>query len=87
MNGLTTITTKGQVTIPENVRKILDISPGDKAVFSTIDKNKKQLVVKIIPKSTVNQLYGSLASSISKTDMDTIRQRAGKLLGKKYMIK
>lgn len=87
MNGFTTITTKGQVTIPGKVRKILKIVPGDKAVFTTIDENKNQVVVKIIPKSTVEEMYGSLASTVKETSMNIVRQKAGKQLGKKYSLK
>jgi len=37
MNSLSTVTSKGQVTLPTNERKISKIKPGDQVYFSTIN--------------------------------------------------
>lgn len=60
MFGPTTITTKGQVTIPEEVRLLLNAQPGDKAIFTPVPA-KKKVVLEVIPtKNVVNKLYGAL---------------------------
>lgn len=86
MNGITMITTKGQVIIPTAIRKQLKIYLGDKISFTTVDKNKREIVVKVIHKSTVDELAGSLISSIKETNMDRVRQKVGEALGKKYKV-
>lgn len=40
-----TVTTKGQVTLPVNFRKALNISPGSKVNF-VFDQRKKEVVIK-----------------------------------------
>lgn len=87
MNGLTTITTKGQVTIPFEVRQMLNIKIGDKVSFTTIEPDTKEIMIKIIPSSVVDQLAGSLSSKIKYSDFKKVREIAGKLLGEKYKVK
>lgn len=60
MYGPTTITTKGQVTIPEEMRLLLNTQPGDKFLFSPT-LNKKQFIVDVVStKNVVEELAGSL---------------------------
>lgn len=37
MNSLSTVTTKGQITLPVHIRKASKIKPGDQVYFSTIN--------------------------------------------------
>ena len=37
MNSLSTVTTKGQITLPNHIRKAAKIKPGDQVYFSTIN--------------------------------------------------
>lgn len=87
MNGLTTITTKGQVTIPQIIRQQFGVQAGDKVIFGQIFPDKKQIVIRIMPKDIVNQVYGSLNSPVRFTKLRTARQKAGKLLAEKYHLK
>lgn len=87
MNGLTTITTKGQVTIPFEVRQMLNIEIGDKVSFTTIEPNAKEIMIKIIPSSVVDQIAGSLSSKVKNYDFKKVRKIAGRLLGEKYKVK
>lgn len=87
MNGLTTITTKGQVTIPQIIRQQFGAKAGDKVIFGQILPNKKQVVIRIIPQNIVNQIYGSLNSPVKFTKLRTVRQKAGKPLAEKYHLK
>ena len=87
MNGITTITTKGQVTIPEKVRSALGVKIGDKVTFSDIMPSYRRAVIKIIPANIVEELSGSLSSNVRENDYKKARKGAGKLLGQKYKIK
>ena len=58
----TTITQKGQVTIPSPVRKALGLKKGDQVKF-TVTKNKTALI-KPAKKFSILSLYGSLKPKI-----------------------
>lgn len=87
MNGITTVTTKGQVTIPGEVRQLLQIKIGDKVSFNQISSNLKQVVLRIIPANIVEKLSGSLSTKVNVTSHKKARHAAGNLLVKKYKIK
>lgn len=55
---VTTITQKGQVTIPVDIRKYLKVGTGDRVVF---EKRKNQVVVK--PARNLLDLRGSVPSN------------------------
>ena len=83
--NVSTITTKGQTTIPEEIRELLNIQIGDKVVFKEPDPQKKQVIVEVISKENIiDELYGSLKTPVPYIDMKTARKRAGILLGRKY---
>lgn len=84
MHGITTVTTKGQVTIPGPVRKALNIGPGDKASFYRVLPDTNEVVLKIIPQNIVGALAGSLSSTRKSSNHTAARQEAGKDLGNKY---
>jgi AbrB family looped-hinge helix DNA binding protein len=85
--NVTTVTTKGQTTIPEEVRELLDIRVGDKVVFKEADPQKKQVVIEVISKENIiDELYGSLKTSVPYADMKTVRKKIGKILAKKYKL-
>lgn len=56
----TIISTKGQVTIPEIVRRKLGIKSGDKAIFQNLDEKSNQVTIKVIKKVNLKDLAGSL---------------------------
>lgn len=87
MNGLTTVTTKGQVTIPEFVRKTLGVKVGDKVHFGKIFSNEKQILIKIIPKDAVDKLFGSLNSKRKFVDIKVVREKSVEKLAEKYGLK
>ena len=60
------ITSKGQVTIPLELRRLLCVSPGDKLVFS--EAGDGALIVRKVDEKS--SLAGSLASKITKTATD-----------------
>lgn len=88
MYGITTITTKGQVTIPEPMRKALGVEPGDKFVFDQVDPKSKRGSFKVVPSGVVDRTFGSLNSKkIPYVPLSIVRQKAGELLGKKYAVR
>lgn len=88
MLGITTVTTKGQVTFPQTVRNSLGISVGDKIMFKTIKKDQKEITLRVLhQKNVVDELFGSLHKpGIKYIPIDTARKIAGKMLAKKYRL-
>lgn len=64
MGKLTTITSKGQVTIPEDIRLLLQIKQGDKVSFEDVVPEQRQVKIQIIPGEAVEKLYGSLKTKV-----------------------
>lgn len=87
MNGLTTITTKGQVTIPESVRRLLGAQIGDSIYFDRVYPKKRQILVKLVPKDSVNRLFGSLNSKGKYISLQAVREKSAITLAKKYNMK
>ena len=85
MYGTSTITTKGQTTIPQELRLMLGIIPGARLYFEG-DLLSKTIKVKKASKSLVAELYGSLKTNMPYEDINIVRQKAGFLLGKKYSV-
>lgn len=88
MYGPTTITTKGQVTIPEEIRRLLNAHPGDKAIFTPVP-HKNQVLVNIVSnQNAVEELYGSLhVPGIKYVPLSKIRSKVYKEVGKHYQQK
>lgn len=84
MSGVSTVTTKGQVTIPEPLRRKFNISVGDKIYFEPEPSGPEIKIKKIT--SVTDQLAGSLSSSVPYADMETVRVKVGRELGKQYML-
>lgn len=85
MYGISTVTSKGQATFPQDLRLLLGIMPGDKLYFEA-DLETKTIKVKKAAKSIVAELYGSLKTNMPYEDINIVRQKAGFLLGKKYSL-
>jgi antitoxin PrlF len=72
-----TLTTKGQVTIPADVRKRLGLHPGDRVAF-IVDGDEVRLVRR---ENRIEAAFGICrpATSLSVEDMnEVIKSRAGK---------
>ena len=73
--SVATITSKGQITIPKEIRALLDLKAGDKVNFISVEDGN----VRFIPvKKNVTSLKGSVpkpAKPVSIDDMnDTIKK-------------
>lgn len=86
MVGVSRVTIKGQVTVPETVRAYLEITAGDHLYFE-VEPKEKVVKIRRMPKSVVEELAGSLRSSVRYMDILTARQKAGEALVKKYEAK
>jgi AbrB family looped-hinge helix DNA binding protein len=68
----TTITQRGQVTIPAEVRRVLGVKPRDKVTFTILDGE-----VRLAPVSlTLESAYGSVKPSKRPEDFDQISRAA-----------
>lgn len=80
MKITTTITKKGQVTIPVSIREILDLKASDSLLFS-LEKNK---IIATPVKSDVLSLYGSVKVKTKQpVNFKKLRQKMIKELAKK----
>lgn len=76
---LTTITSKGQVTIPKELRDELGLKPGNRVIF---EKGEKGAKMRLVPDFFA--LKGSLKSK-KKYDKKEAREAIGRYLAKKYL--
>lgn len=77
-----TLTTKGQATIPVFFRKKWGIKPGEKLIFAESDQG---ITIKT-HSQLVNELYGSLKSKVKVKYSDKMADEAvGKMLGEEYI--
>jgi antitoxin PrlF len=73
------VTSKGQVTIPSEVRKSLGIEQGDDLIFEVArDKTAHMRVVK---RSRLSDLYGSLPANRTFPGKEQVRDEVGRTLG------
>lgn len=87
--NISKVTTKYQATIPEEVRFMLGIQVGDRIIYKDPDSKRKEAIIKVISsRNVVGELAGSFnpRGRIKYTSLSTARERAGKLLGKKYSL-
>ncbi len=75
-----TVTSKGQATIPNRIREKFGIKPGDRIIFKDING---QLVIKTHIE-LVNELAGSLKSNV-KWDKKKAYDAVGKMLAQRYI--
>ena len=75
-----TITSKGQITIPKDIRALLDLNTGDKVSFVVDDRGLVNLVPVTRDISILKGIVSKPESAVSIEDMDAaIKKRASKL--------
>ena len=60
-----TVTSKGQITIPADVRQALQVGPGDRVEFVEIDPGRFELVAATHSVKALKGLFGKPAESVS----------------------
>ncbi len=80
----TTVTQKGQVTIPVSLRQALAIKPKDRVVF----RLSRQGIIINKATSPVETLFGAAAGKkVRFVSLKHVRRQAGQKLGEKYQRK
>jgi AbrB family looped-hinge helix DNA binding protein len=74
-----TITRKGQVTIPKTIRDRLGVKEGEKVLFVM---RGEEVVLKVV-KGTILDLRGSVKPSAHPGDFEKIRQSVKQAVGKR----
>lgn len=74
------VTSKGQVTIPADVRKELGIDQGDDLVFEVTSERSAQL--RVVKRRRLSDLYGSLPATRPFPGKEEVRESIGRELGK-----
>jgi AbrB family looped-hinge helix DNA binding protein len=75
--ALSTLTSKGQVTIPAEIRQQLHLVTGDKLDFSIQDQEK---IVVLPRKRTLSDLYGIVSSPSGPLSIEEIDEAIGQAL-------
>jgi len=75
------ITSKGQITLPKEVRKLLDVGTGSVVLF---EKEDDKIVIK--PAKTLRELKGVLRGKVVAADFDEMRKKAKEYIGKKVAL-
>lgn len=74
------VTSKGQVTIPVQVRRALDIVPGDELHFE-LDESGVRLRVEVHKRTPLSDLYGALPATRPYPGTRAVRREVGRRLG------
>jgi antitoxin PrlF len=74
------VTSKGQVTIPADVRKELGIDQGDDLVFEVTSERSIQL--RIVKRRCLSDLFGALPATRPFPGKEEVREAVGQELGK-----
>jgi antitoxin PrlF len=65
-----TVTSKGQITIPANVRQALQVEPGDRVEFVEIDPGRFEVVAATRSVTELKGMFGKPKKSVSIEDMN-----------------
>jgi antitoxin PrlF len=79
--AISRVTSKGQVTIPSEVRKALDIEQGDDLVFELREDQTARL--RVVKRKKLSDFYGSLSAQQPFPGKEAIREEVGRELGRR----
>lgn len=66
-----TVTSKGQITIPSDVRKALSVGAGDRVEFVSIEPGKFLFVAARKPVTDLKGLFGKAKKTVTIEEMNT----------------
>ena len=75
------VTSKGQVTIPVKIRRLLSLKPGDRLLF---EEEGQEVRIRALPKRAVSDFLGALDTKIPFPGRDAVRDAAAKSLAKRH---
>jgi antitoxin PrlF len=74
-----TLTSKGQITIPADVRRLLNVQTGDRVEFVQIEPGRFELVAATQSVRELKGLFGKAVRTVSVDDMNrTIAEQAAR---------
>jgi antitoxin PrlF len=79
--SISRVTSKGQVTIPAEVRKALDIHQGDDLVFEVASASDQVARLRVVKRRRLSELYGALPPTREFPGTEAVREEAGRVLG------
>jgi antitoxin PrlF len=77
----TRVTSKGQVTLPADIRKELAIERGDDLVFELAPD--RTMRVRVVKRKRLSDFYGALPAPRPFSGKEAIREEAGQALGRR----
>ncbi len=82
--SISRVTSKGQVTIPADVRKALAIEQGDDLLFDVAPDQTARLHV--IKRQRLSDLYGALRAPRPFPGKEEVREQVGSVLGERSKV-
>ena len=73
-----TVTSKGQITIPANVRLALQVKPGDRVEFVEVDPGRFEVVAATVSVTELKGMFGKAARVVSIEAMNQAIAARGK---------
>ncbi len=78
-----TLTSKGQITIPADVRRVLNVQTGDRVEFVQVEPGRFELVAATRSVRELKGLFGKASRTVSIEDMNrAIAQQAARAAGR-----
>jgi antitoxin PrlF len=81
--ALARVTTKGQVTIPAEVRKALDIGEGDDVLLEVVEAGEAR--IRVLRRRRLSDLYGALPATRPYPGKEAVRTEMGQGLGERLV--
>lgn len=75
------VTSKGQITIPADIRKELGIEQGDDLIFEVTAERAARL--RVVKRRRLSDLYGALPATRPFSSKEEVREEIGREFGKK----
>jgi antitoxin PrlF len=79
--ALARVTTRGQVTIPAEVRKALDIGAGDDLLFEVVEPGEAR--IRVLKRRRLSDLYGALPATRPYPGKEEMRTEVAQGLGER----
>jgi len=77
-----TLTSKGQITIPADVRRLLNVQKGDRVEFVQVEPGRFELVAATRPVRELKGLFGKPDRTVSIAEMNRVIAERGARAGR-----
>ena len=81
--ALARVTSKGQVTIPAEIRKALNIGEGDDLLFEVVETGEAR--IRVLKRQRLSDLYGALPATRPYPGKEQVRTEVGQGLGERLV--